>query len=433
MGLKQLDIVDDGIAAEIERQRVTLLSDLESLRLLKRAQIRLLWTIHGFTKKKSTANGTYEWLCERTGFKRTTVYKTVKLLREANLITTWEVRRGLLVKENEYAINWESISEVVMSGQLQKHVQNELEYCEIKDETTAGTAIALSSKSELTCVQKVNSGEFKKRTHLSSENELSSISTNLKNYSPTPAAKNATALQPTITDADWEVVVVALKVFGILSGKKIQETINAAKAKGTTPQTVMGLIRHAAGKVLELDAAGKPLCQWRMPADDVLDVYDAAGLNRLYFWKPSIVLWRIAQQGERNFQGVAEGWFCPKEDAAAYNAAQVAMADAERRSKPPVPAAAMVDPELDDERARLAKRREQLEAEFGERLDAMALDSVIEMVRSVCSATWQMLLGVQANQDPRKHRLNRFAALKAFEELFGARQDSKTQGEGETR
>jgi len=418
MGLKQLDIVEHGTAKEIERRRVELLRAIQPL--VSRTQKELLWLFSGYTKKSNVVKGDYTWIGRQIGASRSTAYRAICVLVDAELITAWNTRDGLLQSGNEYVLNWEAICEAVENGKLREPVQQELEFATADHDN--GTNLAPSVKMTLSRVSKRNSAECQNETQLSVKMKLSTISNTLNTYSPSPSQPPTEKTQPTITDADWEVVVVALKVFGILSGKKIQETINAAKAKGTTPQTVMGLIRHAAGKVLELDSAGKPVSQWRMPADDVLDAYDASGLNRLYFWKPSIVLWRIAQHGERNFQGVAEGWFCPKEDAAAYSAAQVAMADAERRSKPQVPAASSLDKEREAALTQLKLRREQLEANCGERLDAMTFEAVVEMVRSACPATWYVLIGAQSDQDPRRHRTNRFTALRVFEEYI------KTQG-----
>lgn len=409
MGSKQLDIFKHGVPAEIQKRRVTLLNELKPL--LSRSQDQLLWLIHGFTKEKNTANGTYDWICKRTRYGRTTVYKAIKSLREANLITTWEVRRGLLVKENEYAINWEAISEAVMSGQLQKPVQNELEFCEVQDKPAVGTSVALSSKSELSWVQKVNSAEFRKRTQLSSENELSSISTTLNNYPPPTTAEVPEKPRPTIIDADWGVAGLKLKVYGVIFFDKV---IREARAKGMTPQDVMWLIDHAAKKVIVLDDRNQPVEQWRMPANDVLDLYDVSGLNRLYFWEPSRLVRRIRLQGDPGFQGMAEGWFCPPSDSAAYAAAQVKLAANDARNQPPVSAAAMVDPELDAERKRLKQRMEELEAEHGAMFDAMPLETLSARLKEVDQAKWLLLFGASGSTDPRTHRLNRGAALKLF-------------------
>jgi hypothetical protein len=420
---KQLDIIEHGTAKEVERRRVSLLRAVQPL--VTRSQKDILWLFHGFTKRSNVVKGDYVWLGKQIGASRSTTYRAISGLIDAELVTAWNTREGLLQTSNEYVLNWEAIAEAVTNGELRQSVQHELAFSTIEQEV--GTDLAPSVNLTLSRVSKRNSGECQNETQPSVKMKLSTISNTLKNYSPSPTQPPIEKKQPTIVDADWEVVVVALQVFGILSERKIRDTINAAKAKGTTPQTVMGLIRFAAGKVIELDAAGKPIAQWRMPADDVLDVCDTSRLTRLYFWKPSIVLWRIAEQGERNFHGVAEGWFCPKDEAAAYSAAQVTLAEVERRSKPPVSAADMVDPAFAAERERLAKRREQLEAECGERLDAMSFESLVELVREACPATWQMLLGSQANQDPRRHRLNRYAALKAFAERFGLRQEAEAK------
>jgi len=412
--MMQLDI-EHGTAKEIERRRVELLRAIQPL--VSRTQKELLWLFSGYTKKSNVVKGDYAWIGRQIGASRSTAYRAICAMVDAELITAWNTRDGLLQSGNEYVLNWEAICEAVENGKLREPVPQELEFATADHDN--GTDLAPSVKMTLSRVSKRHSAECQNETQPSVKMTLSTISNTLKTYSPSPTEPPPEKTQPTITDADWEVVVVALQVFGILSSEKIREAISAAKAKGITPQTVMGLIRFAAAKVITLDTAGRPVEQWRMPGDDRLDEYTSPA-SRLYFWSPGVLLWRIREQGSYGKQGIADGWFCPSADAAKYNSASVAMADAERRSKPPVPAAAMVDPELDDERKRHGQRLEELEARWGAEMDALDYGELCVIVRATATAfVAQVLLGKDGKDgksDPRMSRVNRFGVLKIFEE-----------------
>lgn len=222
--------------------------------------------------------------------------------------------------------------------------------------------------------------------------------TNTQLQTPTPKDHAAT-----LQDADWLVVGDELKIFGIWSDR-IPALLSNARSSGMTPQTVSGLVRYAASKVIALDDAGQPVEQWRLPQPDALDLSQTQP-ERIYFWGPPEVCRRIA--AHEPWMGVASEWRAGRDIRARYAAAEEKLAAKVKQREPA--SAPVLDHEHTARAAVIHAEQESLETGYGAALAELSLYEVLELLPAFMRPAY-----AASGKDPRESRLSRLQLLRGL-------------------
>lgn len=393
----------------------------------------VLWALHRLTNvDRPTVQISVRQIANELQASESTARRAIRKLEAIGFLSNDEVIGPNGREQNRYRVIWSEIRETVLTGRVESIPTSHDQHCPRDLETGRWSrqTVELGDQSEIFAM--AGGGEFDEvsdafgthdagpvnltgparsnRPGRSGQSDragqvkltgpsISSLPFHSPFHSPTPQTP-----VPTRLDADWLVVVDELIFFGIWKDAA-ERCVEEARSKGLTPQTVSGLVRFAAGKVIALDDDGRPVEQWRMPIADLLDLTQPQP-QRLYLWGPPMVLARIKRH--EPWMGIATDWPKSGERQAEYQKAQQRLASvttarvSSGHGTPPQ--AANV--------ARVAYEAEtsRLESELGERLDALSEGETAALVPS----SKRMFMRGELRRS-----LNRAIVLRLFAESLG--------------